>query len=294
MPVPTSHPQHPVPLRHHEAQSGSASPAPHPEITMSSSRESRPCMFISGAAVGIGRATARLFAARGWYIGMGDIDEASMAELVTELGPENAMAVPLDVRSPDDWHAALAAFHTRTGRLDLLVNNAGILISGPLQDNTLNRHNAQIDINVKGVLYGCHAGFAYLAATPGAQVINLASSAAFYGQASLANYSATKFYVRGLTEALNIEWQDHDIRVRDIMPLFVRTALVDGMNAQSIRRLGVHLTPEDVAAVVWKASQHPGWGKVHWPVGAQASILYKLTAFTPDWLNRLVARRIAV
>ena len=211
------------------------------------------------------------------------------------LGPQLVFwGLPLDVRSPDDWHAALAAFHARTGRLDLLVNNAGILISGPLQDNTLNRHNAQIDINVKGVLYGCHAGFAYLAATPGAQAINLASSAAFYGQASLANYSATKFYVRGLTEALNIEWQDHDIRVRDIMPLFVRTALVDGMNAQSIRRLGVHLTPEDVAAVVWKASQHPGWGKVHWPVGAQASILYKLTAVTPDWLNRLVARRIAV
>ena len=228
---------------------------------MPPSPATRPCLFISGAAAGIGRATTRLFAARGWFVGMGDIDEAGMAELVTELGADKAMALPLDVRSPDDWHAALAAFHARTGRLDLLVNNAGILISGPLQDNTLSRHNAQIDINVKGVLYGCHAGFAYLASTPRAQVINLASSAAFYGQASLANYSATKFYVRGLTEALNIEWQPHDIRVIDMWPLFVKTAMIEGVHIGTTDSLGIHLSAVDVADAIIAAVDLTGMRK---------------------------------
>ena len=132
------------------------------------------------------------------------------------------------------------------------------------------------------------------AQTQGARVINLASSAAFYGQADLAGYSASKFFVKGLTEALNIEWQTQGICVRDILPLFVQTAMVKGVDIGSIQRLGVNLQPEDVAAVIWRATQHPGYGKVHWPVGLQANFLYKLGAITPDWLNRAIARMIAM
>ena len=111
--------------------------------------ESRPCLFITGAAAGIGRATARLFCRQGWFVGLADIDRAGLLALSEELGDHNAMALSLDVACPEQWQAALSAFHQRTGRLDVLVNNAGILISGPFESNPLARHHAVVDVNLK-------------------------------------------------------------------------------------------------------------------------------------------------
>jgi NAD(P)-dependent dehydrogenase (short-subunit alcohol dehydrogenase family) len=253
----------------------------------------RQCVFITGAASGIGRATATLFVKRGWFVGLADIDDAALAGLARELGPQHVWTCKLDVTSEAGWQAALAGFARRAGRLDLLVNNAGILISGPFEANPLARHHALVDVNVKGVLNGCHLAKPYLLRTPGARVINLSSSSAEYGQASLATYSATKFAVRGLTEALNVEWQADGIRVMDVMPLFVRTAMVDGMDAASVRRLGVRLTPEDVARVVWRAAQYRGYGKVHWPVGWMARLLHAMGGMAPDRVSRFMAYRIA-
>jgi NAD(P)-dependent dehydrogenase (short-subunit alcohol dehydrogenase family) len=257
-------------------------------------RQDRPCVFITGAGGGIGRATARLFVRHGWFAAIADVDEASLALLAGELGDANAMAVGLDVSRPEDWEAALAACFERTGRLDMLVNNAGILVSGSFDSNPLARHAALVDVNIKGVLNGCYLARPYLARTAGARLVNLSSASAIYGQASLATYSATKFAVRGLTEALNIEWQKDGIRVMDVMPLFVQTDMVKDMDAQSIRRLGVHLAPEDVAAVIWKAANYQGgFGKVHWPVGLGAKLMHALNGAAPDWVARFLARRIA-
>jgi NAD(P)-dependent dehydrogenase (short-subunit alcohol dehydrogenase family) len=254
----------------------------------------RRCAFITGAASGIGRATAILFAQRGWFVGLADIDGDGLAALGRELGLDNSWTCRLDVTSEQEWERALASFFERTGRLDLLVNNAGILISGPFAANPLMRHHVLVDVNIKGVLNGCHLARPYLLRTPGARVINLSSASAEYGQAALATYSATKFAVRGLTEALNIEWQADGIRVMDVMPLFVRTAMVEGMDAASVRRLGVHLAPEDVARVVLKAACYDGgYGKVHWPVGWMARLLHAMGGMGPDRVSRLLAHRIA-
>jgi NAD(P)-dependent dehydrogenase (short-subunit alcohol dehydrogenase family) len=258
----------------------------------SSPTEARPCAFITGAAHGIGAATARLFAARGWLVGAADLDEQALECLARELGQDRLMPLALDVRLPGDWTRALAAFHERAGRIDLLVNNAGILISGPFESSPVERHHAVVDVNVKGIINGCLLAKPYLAATPGSRVVNLSSAAATYGQASLATYSATKFAVRGLTEALNIEWQADGICVRDVMPLYVRTGMIEGLRARSIERLGVHLTPDDVARVVWQAAHYRGFARVHWPVGAAAAWMHRLTALSPDRLNRFVARLI--
>jgi NAD(P)-dependent dehydrogenase (short-subunit alcohol dehydrogenase family) len=254
----------------------------------------RSTVFITGAASGIGRATASLFAQRGWLVGVADIDDAAVAALARELGPDRAWSCRLDVTQEREWEQALAGFVEHAGRLDLLVNNAGILISGPFTANPLARHHALVEVNVKGVLNGCHFARPYLLRTPGARVINLSSASAEYGQASLATYSATKFAVRGLTEALNVEWQADGIRVMDVMPLFVRTAMVDGMDAASVRRLGVRLTAEDVARVVFKAAEYKGsFGKVHWPVGWMARLLHAIGGAGPDRVSRFVARRLA-
>lgn len=256
--------------------------------------ESRPCLFITGAATGIGRATARLFCRQGWFVGLADIDGAGLLALSEELGDTNTMALSLDVACPEQWQAALSAFHQRTGRLDVLVNNAGILISGPFESNPLARHHAVIDVNLKGLLNGCYLAKPYLAATPQARAINLSSTAALYGQASLATYSTTKCAVRGLTEALNVEWQADGIRVMDIMPMFVQTDMLTAINARSMDRLGARLTADDVARTIWAAAAYQGgFGKVHWPVGWLATWLMRLTRLAPDRLNRYIARRVA-
>src|SRR4051812_32576028 len=205
-----------------------------------STKEGRCCAIVTGAAKGIGRATARLLVERGWFVGIADTDRPGLALLAAELGQANVLVLALDVTVPGQWQDALAAFDGRAGRLDVLVNNAGILVSGPFASGALERHQALVDVNIKGLINGCWLARPYLAATPGARVINLSSASAVYGQAALATYSATKFAVRGLTEALNIEWQDDGIRVMDVMPLFVQTDMVQGMQARSIARLGVH------------------------------------------------------
>ena len=259
-----------------------------------SHRDPRRCVFITGAASGIGRATATLFAQQGWFVGLADIDSDALAALGRELGLDNSWTCRLDVTREQDWEVALASFFARTGRLDLLVNNAGVLISGPFTANPLARHHALVEVNIKGVLNGCHFARPYLLRTPGARVINLSSASAEYGQAALATYSATKFAVRGLTEALNIEWQADGIRVMDVMPLFVRTAMVEGMDAASVRGLGVRLVPEDVARVVFRAACHRGgYGKVHWPVGWMARLLHAMGGMAPDRVSRFMAHRIA-
>jgi len=252
----------------------------------------QPAVLITGAANGIGAEIARRFAKEGWFIGVSDLDANAVRELVSELGEDRSMGLSLDVTSEDQWQSALESFEQRTGRLDLLVNNAGVLFSGRFETIPLAKQLLLMDVNVKGVVTGCYKAFPYLKKTASSRVINLASASAIYGQPSLAAYSSSKFAVRGLTEALNIEWEDHDITVMDMMPLFVSTAMVKDMDAQSISKLGVKLTPTDVANAVWKAANSGRKRQIHWPVGLDTQILYRFSGFMPDWVSRSINRWI--
>ncbi|WP_447503016.1 SDR family NAD(P)-dependent oxidoreductase, partial [Acinetobacter pittii] len=102
------------------------------------------------------------------------------------------------------------------------------------------------NINVNGVINGCHAALPYLKQASFARVINLSSASAIYGQADLISYSASKFAVRGITEGLDVEWKKYGIRVLDVMPLFVQTAMVNNMDAGTIQNMGIDLTPNDI------------------------------------------------
>lgn len=249
-----------------------------------------PSVLVTGAAAGIGRATALLFARNGYRVGAYDVDEAGLASVAAEH--DGIVTGILDVTDPEAWETALAAFCT-DGRLDILVNNAGLLSSGPFEDIPLARHRQLVAVNVDGVVNGCYRAFGYLRATPGAQVVNMCSASAIYGQPELATYSATKFAVRGLTEALELEWARHDIRVLALWPMFVDTGMVDGMDIGARRAFGVGLTADDVARTLFDKTAPGRRRGVHHPVGWQAGLLSAASQLSPSWMNRLVNRLMA-
>ncbi|TXH05183.1 MAG: SDR family oxidoreductase [Nevskiaceae bacterium] len=257
----------------------------------------RPAIFITGAAAGIGRATAELFASRGWFLGLYDLDETGLRILRDRFGEDNCIIGRLDTTDVAAYSAALAAFWERTGhRLDVLFNNAGIANVGDFEQIPLAQHHRLIDVNLKGVVNGCHLALPYLLKTPDARVISMCSASAIYGAPSLSMYSSTKFAVRGLTESLNVEWDRHGIRVMDIMPLFVNTPMVRQFEnqPQSAKALGVRLTAEDIARVVWKAATRPLWATpVHWYPGLQTLLMHVLTKISPSFVNRFVVKKLS-
>lgn len=257
----------------------------------------RPSIFITGAAAGIGRAVAERFALAGWFVGWYDLDGMAVAALAQQWCADHGISGRLDVAQAHDWSAALAAFAQASGgRLDVLFNNAGVSVTMPFEQGDLARHHLVVDVNLKGVINGCHAAHALLKGTPGSRVINMCSASALHGQPELASYSATKAAVRSLTEALDIEWRRQGIRVVDVLPLFVNTAMVrdDVSRMKTVQRLGVRLGPDDVARVVWALAQgDPRRLPVHTHVGLQTKAFALLSKLSPAWMNRWVTARLA-
>lgn len=250
-------------------------------------------IFITGAAAGIGRETARLFAGRGWRVGLADRDAQGLAALHEELGAERASAHRVDVTDMESVRAALAEFALLSGgRLRVLHNNAGILKVGPFEQITPEEHRRIVDINVTGAINVLHAAFPYLKATPGAQVVNMSSGSAMYGTPDFASYSASKHAVRALTEALDIEWAQHDIRVTDLMPPLVNTGMVRSQThrSQIVEKLGVNIGPEDVAREVWELVESP---VLHRPVTAQLRALWPVARALPSGVTRALMRKLS-
>ncbi|MCZ4549332.1 short-chain dehydrogenase [Williamsia sp. 1138] len=257
-------------------------------------------VFITGAAAGIGRHTALTFARKGYSIGAYDIDEAGLATLAEEVKGLGAQIVTghLDVTDAEEFTTRLDEFAAAGGgRLDVLINNAGILLAGAFEEIPLATQHKQIDINIKGVTNGCHSAYRHLKATPGSVVVNIASASAIYGQAELASYSATKFYVRGLTEALDIEWGPQGIRVVAMWPLFVQTAMTANVSTGTTNSLGIKLGPQDVADAIVAAVEESKVDKlihrVHYAVGNQTRAMSLGARFSPAWLTRVVNKKLA-
>ncbi len=246
---------------------------------------------ITGAASGIGRATALLFARRGWYVGLFDLDEKGLQRLETKIGAENCFARVMDVTRKDSVRQAMAAFaHKTNGRLDRLLNNAGILSFGFFETLDLDVHHRMVDVNFKGCLNCIYYALEYLKNTPGAGIINMSSASANYGAPDLSVYSATKHAVSAITEALDLELEREDISVCDIMPPYVDTPmLTDRRNVYSLKKMGIHMTPERVAQTIWRAAHG---GKLHWEMRA-APLISLLFRLVPS-LRKAAVRKMAL
>lgn len=252
-------------------------------------------VFVTGAGRGIGAAVARRFAAEGWFVGVTDVDGDSAAGIAAEIGGNRCFHARLDVTDYDAYDRVMADFVASAGRLDVLVNNAGIAKFGPFEANSPALHAQTVAVNVNGVVNGFHAALPYLKQTPGSHVVSLCSASALYGVPGLAVYSATKFAVRALTEALAQEFQGHGITVTDVLPGFVNTDMVHTQGdstASAINRMGgVTQTAEEIAQLVWKAANG---SRVHWPGTRETALGLRLAGLLPGVMRRMLAPMNAI
>lgn len=242
----------------------------------------RKSIFITGAASGMGRETARLFHGKGWFVGGFDVNEAGLASLRDELGAENCLVRPLDVTDREDYRAALAAFGEATGgKMDILYNNAGIGRGGPFADQPFEDVLAVVQVNFVGVLIGIHEALPLLKATPGSMCFTTSSSSATFGMPGIAVYSATKHAVKGLTEALSVEFKAYGIKVADVLPGLIDTPILPPGAVENAPKEGLFraIPPMQVAKVVWEAYHAE---TLHWYVPPELVELDKAATLTPE------------
>lgn len=244
----------------------------------------RQTIFITGAASGMGRATAKLFCERDWFVGAYDVDEDGLKSLEQELGAENCIVRRLDVTDKADYDAAVAEFAQKSdGQLDILFNNAGIGESGWFEDVPYEDALRVIAVNFIGVINGIYAALPLLKQTVGSLCFTTSSSSATYGIPRIAVYSATKFAVKGLTEALSVEFERLGVRAADVLPGLIDTPILDrtpnhsadapplrpqqGAPTEGPFRL---MPPSAVAECVWKAYRSD---QLHWYVPEEIRLL---------------------
>ena len=197
--------------------------------------------LITGAGGGIGRAIARNLAREGMAVAVLDSDGTAAQAVAAEIG---GLAVTADVTSPKEVGDAVDSALARFGQIDVLVNNAGVAWMGPALDMPLEALQAMLRVNVEGLFIASRAVLPHMIARRSGSVVNLASWAGKTGNAFFAGYSASKFAVIGLTQALAREMAPHGVRVNAICPgIVVDTAMRTAIEVQQ-RHYGLPETEE--------------------------------------------------
>jgi NAD(P)-dependent dehydrogenase (short-subunit alcohol dehydrogenase family) len=198
--------------------------------------------LVTGGSSGIGLAIARLLRDEGYDLTLVSRTPEKIEAAASELG---ALAVAANVADPDECARAVAAHRERFGRLDVLVNSAGVGIGGLVEDLDLKKLDLQLDINLRGLFLVTQAAIPLLRDTRG-WIVNLASIAGTLPTPGLATYGATKAAVIALTRSLNAELDGDGIRAIAICPGFVDTPMAQwsGLEQEEMIR------PEDCAEVV--------------------------------------------
>lgn len=274
---------------------------------MAGKARGRKSIFITGAASGMGRETAKLFYAKGWFVGCFDVNVDGLKTLEQEIGADNCMTRRLDVTDKRDFDAAVAEFAEQTGgKMDMLFSNAGIGEGGWFEDVPYEASMRVVNVNLIGVINSIYAALPLLKATPNSMVFITSSSSATYGMPRIAVYSATKHAVKGLTEALSIEFSRFGVRVADTLPGLIDTNILrstpnhsgDRAMPQNDAELAA-LAPKkgmfrlmpatSVAECVWSAYHSD---QLHWYVPAEIRWIDIMKALAPRFTRAQIKKRI--
>jgi NAD(P)-dependent dehydrogenase (short-subunit alcohol dehydrogenase family) len=236
---------------------------------------------ITGAARGIGLATARALRARGATVAIGDIDEAAVSEAGERLG---VASFPLDVTDRSSFSAFLSAVESELGPLDVLVNNAGIMPIGPLVEESDADARRCIDINVHGVMIGTKLALGLMLPRGRGQIINIASLAGVLPTPGLALYNASKAAVVAFTEAARLEYKGRGIEIGAVLPSFTNTELIAGTRSPKGQR---NCEPEEIAAAVAGMVARPRPRAIVPPRFApNVALMGLMPARVREWANR--------
>lgn len=240
---------------------------------------------ITGAARGIGYATAKALLARGARVVIGDRDvalqESAVADL-TKLG--QVSGYPLDVTDRESFATFLDKARTDGGgHIDVLINNAGVMPIGPFLDQSEQAIRSSIEVNLYGVIAGCQLALPDMIARRRGHIINIASLSGLIPVPGQVVYVGAKFGVVGLSTALADEVAPHGVNVSVIMPPFTNTELISGTQASGIKPV----EPEDIAAAVIKTLEKP---KTHVSVPTPLRFTAQAAQMLPPrgrrWLNK--------
>ena len=238
---------------------------------------------ITGGGRGIGRAIGQAAAREGARVALGDLDRASAETAAAGLGGD-ALGLALDVTDHAGFTEFLDEVERRLGPLDVLVNNAGIMVVKPLVEESSDSVARQIDLNLRAVIHGTQEAMRRMVPRGTGHIVNVSSLAGRSGFAMLGTYAATKHGVVGLSEAARAELRGTGVEITVVMPYFVRTELTAGVpDARTLRRLA----PEDVAAAAVAALQRPRFDVY---VPRRAGVLMKLGAMLPRGIRDALAR----
>ena len=180
--------------------------------------------LISGAARGMGKAEARLFTAEGAKVAVCDVRDDQGKAVAEEIGA-SAIYQHLDVTREDEWAEAVAATIGAFGKLDVLVNNAGIAEAAPLAEMTLESYRRVTEVNQTGVFLGMRAVVEPMTQAGGGSILNISSIDGLIGMNNIISYVASKWAVRGMTKTAAMELAPRGIRVNSIHPGFIHTSL---------------------------------------------------------------------
>ncbi len=189
--------------------------------------------LISGGARGMGAVEARLFASEGAKVMIGDLLDEEGARLIEEIAQAGGDAIytHLNVTSEDEWRMAVAAAVSRFGKLDVLVNNAGIWEEGTVEETTVDRWDRIMDVNAKGVFLGTKVAIPEMRRAGGGSIINISSTAGLIGTPRGTAYSASKGAVRLFTKTTAVQYGKDGIRANSVHPGVIETPMIEKIAA---------------------------------------------------------------
>jgi len=212
--------------------------------------------IVTGGASGIGAAVADTFAFKGAQVAVVDLDGEAATKKALELGAGSA-AFPCDVSDPDSVASAVDAVVKTFGRIDILVNSAGVAILAPAEELTVKAFDTTINVNLKGTFLVCQAVGRHMLAQGRGKIVNMASQAASVALDQHLAYCASKFGVVGLSKVLASEWADRGITVNTVSPTVVMTELGrkawEGPKGDALKAqipTGRFALPEEIAATI--------------------------------------------